>query len=161
MEPIYTRTPAGDNEIEARTHRLERWSRTVLIVIGKGKSLKTLERELRKTPTDIESILADLKARGLISCKQEASEAPFVRNVAEPVVAFPSLIKETRRYFTYLIGIVENKSSSRGLALTIALKRATTEEELAGLRPLFLSCLQEILGEDEASRLLGKIQVPA
>ena len=72
MELHYRRTPAGDKEIATRNQALDRWSRTVLIVLGKGKSLPELTRELRLSPTELEKILASLIEQGLIARRSEA-----------------------------------------------------------------------------------------
>lgn len=68
-----------------------------------------------------------------------------------------SAAKDAQRYFTYLIGIVENADSSQSLALTIALKRANTPEALTALIAPFHSSLEKIVGKEEAHRLMGKL----
>ena len=152
MELHYRRTPAGDREIATREHTLDRWSRTVLIVLGKGKSLSDLGRELRPLPMELENILAGLVEKGLIARGQSQDS---MEPGQQPRPAAPT--REAQRYFTYLIGIVENAVSSQSLALTIALKRATTPEALTALIALFHNSLEKIVGTEEASRLMGKM----
>ena len=153
MEPIYRRTPAGDKEIATRNHALDRWSRTVLIVLGQGKSPSELMRELRLSPMELEKILANMLEQGLIARGSEGGVEPIQQ--ARPVAV--SQIREAQRYFTYLIGIVDNADSSLSLALTIALKRADTPEALTAVGALFHSSLEKIVGSDEAERLMGKV----
>jgi hypothetical protein len=153
MEHLYRRTPAGDKEIATRNQALDRWSRTVLIVLGKGKSLPELTRELRLSPTELEKILAALIEQGLIARGSEGEMEPL--HQTHPVTG--SSTREAQRYFTYLIGIVGNADRSLSLALTIALKRADTPEALTAVGALFYSSLEKIVGIDEAERLMDKV----
>lgn len=66
MDTLILRTSLGDMEISARRHDLDRWQRTALIVIGKGKQLSELHHELRKMPEKLEIILHALIEKGLI-----------------------------------------------------------------------------------------------
>jgi hypothetical protein len=153
MEHRYRRTPSGDKEIATRNQALDRRARTVLIVLGKGKDLSELTRELRLLPTELEKILAALIEQGLIARGSEDGTEPVSQ--ARPVGDTPT--REAQRYFTYLIGIVGNADSSLSLALTIALKRADTPEALAAVGALFHNSLEKIVGADEARRLMGKV----
>lgn len=153
MDPHYRRTTAGDREIATREQPPDRKSRTLLIVLGKGKSLPDLARELRLPATDLEKILAGLIEKGLVVRGNGGS----LEGGLQLRPATHSQTREAQRYFTYLIGIVENADSSLSLALTIALKRADTPEALAAVEALFHNSLEKIVGADEAERLMDKV----
>jgi len=154
MDIYYRRTPAGDREVATRAHALDRWSRTVLIVLGQGKPSADLSHELRTLPVALEYILSGLIEKGLIV---RVVSGNAMEPVHQPRPTPPSAAKDAQRYFTYLIGIVENADSSQSLALTIALKRANTPEALTALIAPFHSSLEKIVGKEEARRLMGKL----
>jgi hypothetical protein len=152
METLILRTPLGDSEISARGHALDRWQRTALIVIGKGKQLSELHHELRKMPEKLEVILYALTEKGLIKPASEFS----LPQPSEAVTKTTPPLREIRRYLAYLIGMIENADATTALSLTITLKKATPDD-IAALYPVFHESLRKICGEDEAQRLLGKI----
>lgn len=153
MDTLILRTPLGDREILERRHDLDRWQRTALIVIGKGKQLSELHHELRKIPEKLEIILHTLIEKGLV--KPAANHLPL----APAAVTTASPLKEARRYLAYLIGIIENADAATALSLTIALKKTTTLDDIAALHPAFHESLRRICGAVEAERLLEKIAV--
>lgn len=147
MDIRYQRTPSGNREIDLREHALRRRERTALIVVGQGKTLNDLQRELRLMPAELESILFGLIQKGLVS-----------NGIATPdAIDKTSPLKEAQRYLGYLIGIIENADASKALGLTIALKRAANPQALAELRPRFHESLLPVVGADEAQRLLDKL----
>jgi hypothetical protein len=153
METLILRTPLGDSEISERRHALDRWQRTALIVIGKGKQLSELHHELRKMPERLETILHALTEKGLIKPDLELS-------LPQPIEAITKTtppLREVRRYLAYLIGMIENADATTALSLTITLKKATTPDDIAALYPVFHESLRKICDADEAQRLLGKI----
>ena len=150
MDTLILRTPLGDREIFERRHDLDRWQRTALIVIGKGKQLSELHHELRKMPEKLEIILHALIEKGLVKpAADHLPLAPAAATTAPP-------LKEARRYLAYLIGIIENADAATALSLTIALKKASTLDDIAALHPAFHESLRKIFGADEAERLLEK-----
>lgn len=153
METLFLRTPLGDSEISERRHALDRWQRTALIVIGKGKQLSELHHELRKMPEKLEVILYALTEKGLIKPGSEFS----LPQPSEAVTKTTPPLREIRRYFAYLIGMIENADASTALSLTIKLKKSITSDDIAALYPVFHESLRKICGEDEAQRLIGKI----
>lgn len=155
METLFLRTPLGDSEISERRHALDRWQRTALIVIGKGKQLSELHHELRKMPEGLETILHALIEKGLV--KPASDRSLLLTAEATPNVTHP--LKEIRRYLAYLIGIIENADATAALSLTITLKKASSLDEIASLYPVFHESLQKICGKDETQRLLGKIEI--
>lgn len=155
MDTLILRTPLGDMEISERRHDLDRWQRTALIVIGKGKQLSELHHELRKMPEKLEIILHALIEKGLV--KPAADPLPLPLATFSAVTTAPPLLKEARRYLTYLIGIIENADAATALSLTIALKKTTTLDDIAALHPAFHDSLRKICGADEAERLLEKL----
>lgn len=154
METLFLRTPLGDSEISERRHALDRWQRTALIVIGKGKQLSELHHELRKMPQGLETILHALIDKGLVKPASGLS----LPQAAEATSNATYPLKEIRRYLAYLIGIIENADATAALSLTITLKKASSLDEIASLYPVFHERLQKICGEDEAQRLLEKIE---
>lgn len=153
MDTLILRTPLGDREIFERRHDLDRWQRTALIVIGKGKQLSELHHELRKIPEKLEIILHALIEKGLVKpAADHLPLAPAAATTAPP-------LKEARRYLAYLIGIIENADAATALSLTIALKKTTTLDDIAALHPAFHESLRRICGAVEAERLLEKIAV--
>lgn len=154
MDTLILRTPLGDKEISERQHDLDRWQRTALIVIGKGKQLSELQHELRKMPGKLETILHTLIEKGLV--KPVANQLPLPPATFSTVATAPPL-KEARRYLAYLIGIIENADAATALSLTIALKRTTTLDEIVALHPAFHDSLRKICGAHEAERLLEKL----
>lgn len=154
MDTLILRTSLGDMEISERRHDLDRWQRTALIVIGKGKQLSELHHELRKMPEKLEIILHVLIEKGLV---KPAADQPPLPPVTIPAVTTAPPLKETRRYLAYLIGIIENADAATALSLTIALKKTTTLDEIVALHPAFHASLRKIYGADEAERLLEKL----
>lgn len=153
MDTLILRTPLGDREIFERRHDLDRWQRTALIVIGKGKQLSELHHELRKIPEKLEIILHALIEKGLVKpAADHLPLAPAAATTAPP-------LKEARRYLAYLIGIIENADAATALSLTIALKKTTTLDDIAALHPAFHESLRRICGAVEAERLLEKLAV--
>lgn len=153
MDTLILRTPLGDMEISARQHALDRWQRTALIVIGKGKQLSELHHELRKMPEKLEVILHALIEKGLVSPASDQIRLP------PAAITTPSPLKEARRYLAYLIGIIENADAATALSLTIALKKTITLDDIAALHPAFHESLRRICGAVEAERLLEKLAV--
>ena len=155
MDTLILRTPLGDMEVSERRHDLDRWQRTALIVIGKGKQLSELHHELRKMPGKLETILHALIEKGLVKPVADQLQLP----PATSTVATTPPLKEARRYLAYLIGIIENADAATALSLTIALKKTTTLDEIVALHPAFHESLRRICGAVEAERLLEKIAV--
>jgi hypothetical protein len=139
----------GERELSERRHALDRWQRTVLIVIGKGKPYPTLQHELRQMPGSLEAVLHGLLDKGLIT------RGPASQGATPAVVASPS--REMRRYLTYLIEIVENADAAAALRLTIALKKSETAQAMLALEAQFAESLRHACGAEEAQRLLGKM----
>ena len=157
METLYLRTADGDQEISERIHNLTRWQRATLIVIGAGKPLGQLQHATRQMPEALDEILQELMELGLVA-RQPPTSTPAVAAANQPMTATsPDKLKDTRRYLTYLIGIVENAHPASALGMTIALKKATTESAIEALYPLFFERLCAVSSEDEARRLLGKL----
>lgn len=149
---LYLRTALGNREVAERRHTLNRWQRAALIVVGQGKSLVELEHALRQLPEPLESILEMLIAQGLVTTDQpeKAPNAPLERSPHDQ-------LKETRRYLSYLIGLVENTDAGAALGLTIALKKAATMTAMEQMLPVFFDKLSGIFGAVEAQRLLDKL----
>ena len=93
---------------------------------------------------------------GLVATDQpeKASSAPLETPAQDR-------LKETRRYLSNLIGLVENADAGAALGLTIALKKAATMTAMEQMLPLFFDKLSEMFGAAEAQRLLAKLEPTA
>jgi hypothetical protein len=154
MDTLFLRTPLGETEISDRRHGLDRWQRTVLIVIGKGKTLRELHHELRQIPETLETMLHALLEKGLV----ELASGALPERLSSPVQTTP--LKEAKRYLTYLIGIIENADAAAALSLTIALKKVSAWEDMTIMQSILRDRLHAVCGADEAERLLEKLAIP-
>jgi|GEM_PF-4722440 len=153
MDTFFLRTALGEKEISERKHGLDRWQRTALIVIGRGKRLRELHHELRQIPGTLETILQALLESGLIeSASDSLPEVPYNAQITP--------LKAAKRYLAYLIGIIENTDAAAALSLTIALKKVSDWKEMIAMEPSLRESLGAACGVDEAERLLGKLAMP-
>ncbi len=147
---VPNKTMAGRAEITARKLHLNPRQRTVLIAINGHQSMQELRKQFRVLG-DVDAIIGELSASGLLQVSGTAGAAPVSRATPTPAAAHATS-DESQLPPISLVRQFMNESSVAALGLrafmfTLKLEKCYSKDELLGLLP-------------EYERVLGKAKDP-
>jgi hypothetical protein len=157
---IWTKTEAGRHEIQARALVKERARRNLLLLIDGVKSEEMLLGSLAGIGAEDFKALAALKLIEPLSGRARATDsgpvsrsAPLPTAPAAPAPAArgPAAAFDYATFTSTLTQLISSQLGLRGFALTLAVEKASTNEELQAVAQRTLDAIRDRKGEAAAT----------
>jgi len=151
---IWTKTEAGRHEIQARALVKERARRNLLLLIDGVKSEEMLLGSLAGIGAEDFKALAALKLIEPLSGRARATDSgpvPTAPAAPAPAARGPAAAFDYATFTSTLTQLISSQLGLRGFALTLAVEKASTNEELQAVAQRTLDAIRDRKGEAAAT----------